>query len=98
MVLKKGGRRVLEADAPGLVLGYTCGNDVSQRAIQFAEMKMGTLLIGKGFDSFCPQGPVIATGLDPGLLDIVTRLNGRTVQHSNTSDLLFFQCRSCCPT
>ena len=89
VVLKKGGRRVAEADALDLVLGYTCGNDVSQRPIQFAEMKMGTLLIGKGFDSFCPLGPVIATGLDPGHLDIATRLNGRTVQHSNTSDLIF---------
>ena len=57
------GRRIAEADALGLVLGYTCGNDVSQRPIQFAEMKMGTLLIGKGVDAFCPPGRfAITTG------------------------------------
>ncbi len=89
VVLGRGGRRVSEADALGLVLGYTCANDVSQRPIQFAEMKMGTLLIGKGFDTFCPLGPVIATALDPAKLDIATRLNGHVVQHSNTSDLIF---------
>ncbi len=89
VVIGKTARRVSEQDAPGCVLGYTCGNDVSQRPIQFAEMKMGTMLIGKGFDTFSPLGPVIATGLDPGDLNIATRLNGRTVQQSHTSDLIF---------
>lgn len=88
-VIGRGGRRIAEADALAHVLGYTCANDVSHRPIQFAEMKMGTLLVGKAFDTFCPVGPVIATGLDPGRLDIATRLNGRVCQSSNTSDLLF---------
>lgn len=89
VVIGNTARRVSEQDALSHVLGYTCGNDVSQRPIQFAEMKMGTLLIGKGFDTFCPLGPVIATGLDPDNLDICTRLNGKTVQKSHTSDLIF---------
>jgi hypothetical protein len=38
-----------------------CANDVSERPIQFSEMEAGCLLIGKGFDTFCPLGPVIAT-------------------------------------
>ena len=89
VVLGKTARRVSEQDALGCVLGYTCGNDVSQRPIQFAEMKMGTMLVGKAFDTFCPLGPVIATGLDPGNLHIATRLNGKTMQQSHTSDLIF---------
>ena len=52
-------------------------------------MKMGTMLIGKAFDTFCPMGPVIATGLNPDKLNISTRLNGKTVQQSHTSDLIF---------
>jgi 2-keto-4-pentenoate hydratase/2-oxohepta-3-ene-1,7-dioic acid hydratase in catechol pathway len=52
-------------------------------------MDMGCLLIGKSFDTFCPLGPVIATGIDPTDLDLVTRVNGKIRQQINTSDLLF---------
>jgi len=82
-------RRIPEAQALEAVFGYTCANDVSERSIQFAEMKTGSMVIGKSFDSFCPLGPVIATGISPGNLDISTRLNGETKQKSNTSDLIF---------
>ena len=97
-VIGRGGRRIAEADALAHVLGYTCANDVSHRPIQFAEMKMGTLLVGKAFDTFCPLGPVIATGLDPARLDIATRLNGPRVpveQHHATCCSAW---RSSCPT
>jgi len=47
------------------------------------------LLVGKSYDTFCPLGPVIATGLDPSNLDLTTRLNGQARQQINTSDLLF---------
>lgn len=82
-------RHVSEADALDYVLGYTCGNDVSERVIQFAEMEMGCLLVGKGFDSFSPLGPVVATDLDPTNLRLETRVNGETRQSSSTADLLF---------
>jgi 2-keto-4-pentenoate hydratase/2-oxohepta-3-ene-1,7-dioic acid hydratase in catechol pathway len=82
-------RHVSEERALEFVLGYTCGNDVSERVIQFAEMKSGAMLIGKGFDTFCPLGPVIATDLDPTNLDVMARLNGEPRQNGNTSDLLF---------
>jgi 2-keto-4-pentenoate hydratase/2-oxohepta-3-ene-1,7-dioic acid hydratase in catechol pathway len=52
-------------------------------------MEAGCLLIGKGFDSFCPLGPVIATGLNHRNLAIATRLNGAVKQSSNTADLVF---------
>ncbi len=89
VVIGRGGRRIREEDALQHVLGYTCGNDVSHRPIQRVEMKMGTLLVGKGFDTFCPIGPVIETELAWDTLDIKTRLNGQIKQHSNTSDLLY---------
>jgi 2-keto-4-pentenoate hydratase/2-oxohepta-3-ene-1,7-dioic acid hydratase in catechol pathway len=89
VVIGRGGRRIAEGEALAHVLGYTCANDVSHRPIQFAEMKMGTLLVGKAFDTFCPVGPWISTDVDPGALHIETRLNGRVCQSSNTSDLLF---------
>lgn len=82
-------RRVRESQALDAVLGYTCANDVSERSIQFAEMKMGSMVIGKSFDTFCPLGPAIVTGIDSGHLDIATRLNGVVKQKSNTSDLIF---------
>jgi 2-keto-4-pentenoate hydratase/2-oxohepta-3-ene-1,7-dioic acid hydratase in catechol pathway len=89
VVIGRPARRVPESRALDHVFGYTCANDVSERPIQSAEMAMGCLLIGKGFDTFCPLGPTIATGLDPADLDLETRLNGEARQRINTSDLLF---------
>jgi 2-keto-4-pentenoate hydratase/2-oxohepta-3-ene-1,7-dioic acid hydratase in catechol pathway len=89
IVIGKKGRRIAEADALDHVLGYTCSNDVSERVIQRKETPNGCLLIGKAFDTFCPMGPVIATGIDPGNLTIQTRVNGQIRQDGHTSDLLF---------
>ena len=89
VVMGKKTRRVSEAEALDHVFGYTCGNDISERVIQLKEMSVGCLLIGKGFDTFCPLGPHIETELDPTNLDIFTRLNGEVRQSSNTSDLIF---------
>ena len=89
VVMGKTARHVSEEDALDYVLGYTCGNDVSHREVQLAEMAMGVLLLGKGYDSFCPLGPVIATGLDPSNLMLETRLNGERRQQTSTADLLF---------
>jgi 2-keto-4-pentenoate hydratase/2-oxohepta-3-ene-1,7-dioic acid hydratase in catechol pathway len=89
VVIGSPARRVSEAKALDYVLGYTCGNDVSERIIQFAEMEMGAMLIGKGFDTFCPLGPCITTDLDPGNLQVQARLNGQVKQNERTSDLIF---------
>ena len=89
VVIGSPARRVSEAKALDYVLGYTCGNDVSERTIQFAEMEMGAMLIGKGFDTFCPLGPCITTDLDPGNLQVQARLNGEVKQNERTSDLIF---------
>ena len=89
VVIGKETRRVPETEALDYVFGYTCGNDVSERVIQAAEMEQGCLLIGKGFDTFKPLGPCITTDLDPGDLELTTRLNGEVKQHTKTSDLIF---------
>jgi 2-keto-4-pentenoate hydratase/2-oxohepta-3-ene-1,7-dioic acid hydratase in catechol pathway len=88
-VIGKRARRVPRERALDVVLGYTCANDVSERVIQRAEMDMGALVVGKGFDSFQPLGPWVVTGLDPSNLRVQARLNGQTRQDSRTSDLLF---------
>ena len=82
-------RRVGSSEALDYVLGYTCGNDVSERVIQRAEMKEGCLLMGKGYDTFCPLGPAVVTGLDPTDLLLLARVNGRERQRTNTSDLIY---------
>ena len=82
--------KIKEEEALDYVLGYTAVNDVSARDYQ---QKDGQWTRGKGFDTFCPVGPVIATGLNPDNLKIETRLNGKTVQSGNTDDLIFNNAR-----
>lgn len=89
VVIGKAGRRIPESRALKHVLGFTCGNDVSERVIQGKEMKQGCLVLGKAFDSFNPLGPAIALGLDAGAIDIVGRVNGVERQRSNTADLVY---------
>lgn len=87
------GRRtscVSEEEAMKSVLGYTCFNDVSQRNLQFSDVS--GWFRGKSLDTFGPIGPRIVpvdSVHDPHSLRIACRLNGRTVQESCTSELLF---------
>jgi 2-keto-4-pentenoate hydratase/2-oxohepta-3-ene-1,7-dioic acid hydratase in catechol pathway len=68
------------------VQGYVCVNDVTVRDLQ---KKDGQWTRAKGFDTFCPIGPRVATGLDPSTLRITTRVNGVIKQDSSTADLIF---------
>ena len=73
------------------ILGYTVANDISARDWQF-KWGGGQFCQGKGFDTFCPLGPVLVTAdeiPDPGQLAIRTVVNGEQRQNSNTSDLIF---------
>lgn len=82
-------RRVSEADALNYVFGYTCCNDVSARDAQFGDQQW---VRGKSFDTFCPLGPAIVTAdeiPDPQNLAIKCRVNGETLQDSNTSEMIF---------
>jgi 5-carboxymethyl-2-hydroxymuconate isomerase len=82
-------RNVAEADALDHVFGYTVGNDVSARDLQFGD---GQWVRGKSLDTFCPLGPVIVTAdeiADPQALGLRTRVNGETVQDSSTAEMIF---------
>jgi len=68
------------------VLGYTCFNDITERELA---QKKGQLTRAKGFDTFAPFGPCIATGLDPAKLSVQTYLNGKLVQEGRTENLIF---------
>ena len=68
-----------------VVLGYTCADDVTARDLQQSD---GQWTRGKGFDTFCPLGPWIATEVDPAGLDLVTTVNGEVRQSGNTRDLV----------
>ncbi|MFN3505128.1 MAG: fumarylacetoacetate hydrolase family protein [Caldimicrobium sp.] len=68
------------------ILGYTCFNDVTARDLQ---RKDGQWTRSKSFNTFAPIGPFIVKEIDPEGLTIQTRVNGKVVQNSNTSELIF---------
>ena len=79
-------RDVPEDRALSFVGGYAAANDVSARWWQ-REGGGGQFCRGKGFDTFCPIGPVAPAAQvpDPQALRVVTRLNGQVMQDSSTS-------------
>ncbi len=91
IVIGRRARRVSEAAALSYVLGYTCANDVSARDCQRLDKQWAR---AKSFDTFCPLGPWLTTAdeLDPDRCSIRCRLNGRLMQESHTSRMLF-SCR-----
>jgi len=100
VVIGKTARDVREQDALDHVLGYTCANDVSARWWQ-KHGGGGQYVRGKGFDTFCPLGPVIvpqvgrgdgnaADGIaDPQALAIRSLLNDRVMQEDTTASMIF---------
>ncbi|MFC1862992.1 fumarylacetoacetate hydrolase family protein [Thermodesulfobacteriota bacterium] len=89
VVIGKGTYNCPEEKSMEAVFGYTCGNDVSARDLQFGD---GQWVRGKTLDNFCPIGPWIITRdeiEDPHSLDIRSTLNGKVMQESNTDLMLF---------
>ena len=68
------------------ILGALCVNDVTARELQDKDVQFTR---AKGFDTFCPIGPCLATGLDLGNLAVVGRVNGEVRQRSRTDQLIF---------
>jgi len=90
VVIAKEALDVTEEEALDYVLGFTVGNDVSARHWQ-KQGGGGQWCRGKGFDTFCPLGPVLLTPDelgDPQRLVIQSRLNGEVMQDSNTSHMI----------
>ncbi|MFF3028202.1 fumarylacetoacetate hydrolase family protein [Microbacterium sp. NPDC057944] len=85
VVIGRVAKNVKAADALNHVLGYTIGNDVTARDLQ---RKDGQWSRAKGFDTFCPLGPVIETDFDPASATIETRVNGEVRQHAPLTDMI----------
>jgi 2-keto-4-pentenoate hydratase/2-oxohepta-3-ene-1,7-dioic acid hydratase in catechol pathway len=80
---------VSEEDAPQYVFGLTCANDVTVADIIQRDPTFPQWARAKGFDTFCPLGPVIATGLDPAMLVVRTILNDEVRQDYPVNDMVF---------
>ena len=79
-------RHVAADDASDVILGYTCGNDVTARDLQERDNQWAR---AKGFDTFCPLGPWIQTEFDPSAARIETSVNGELRQQGSGADLIF---------
>lgn len=88
VVIGKRGKHISVENALGHVAGYMAFHDVSARDLQ---MRTGQWLSGKALDTFAPCGPALVVNEidDPQNLNISTRLNGETLQNSNTKHMIF---------
>jgi 2-keto-4-pentenoate hydratase/2-oxohepta-3-ene-1,7-dioic acid hydratase in catechol pathway len=87
IVIGRSARDVPSNEALEYVFGYTAANDVTARKWVKASRTRG-----KGFDSFCPLGPMLVSAdeiPDPQGLALHTTLNGNVVQQGNTADMIF---------
>jgi 2-keto-4-pentenoate hydratase/2-oxohepta-3-ene-1,7-dioic acid hydratase in catechol pathway len=76
-----------DEDIRPYILGYTCLNDVTARDLQKND---GQWTRAKGFDTFCPVGPLVTDEIDPWAgVSVETRVNGETRQQGNTRDFIF---------
>lgn len=88
LVIGRQGKGITREEALTYVFGFTCGNDLSARDLQFQSSQW---LLGKTPDGFGPVGPHIRTleGIDPDNLGIGLRLNGEVRQQASTADMIF---------
>lgn len=86
IVIGKKCKGAREENALDYVLGYTIGQDISDRNIQYSESQWAR---AKSFDTYAPLGPFIHTGLDSTNLPVETRVNGEVRQNSSTNQLVF---------
>jgi 2-keto-4-pentenoate hydratase/2-oxohepta-3-ene-1,7-dioic acid hydratase in catechol pathway len=83
------GKRIRHADlaaAERAIDGYVCVNDVTCRDLQKTDGQWGR---AKGFDTFCPVGPRVVSGLDWRALELICRVNGVERQRARSSDMHF---------
>ena len=81
-----GARRVDRAGAAPAIFGYTCANDVTARDLQRKDVQFTR---AKGFDSFCPLGPWITTGVDVSDVEVRCEVNDEVRQLGRTKDMVF---------
>ncbi|HEY5670871.1 MAG TPA: fumarylacetoacetate hydrolase family protein [Anaerolineales bacterium] len=86
VVIGRRGRWISPEEALEHVMGYTIGNDVTARDLQFRDNQWTR---AKGFDTFCPLGPWIQTDFDPTDTLITCHVNGEMRQMASTRDMVF---------
>jgi 2-keto-4-pentenoate hydratase/2-oxohepta-3-ene-1,7-dioic acid hydratase in catechol pathway len=86
VVIGRRATRVRVEDALSHVFGYTVVNDVTARDFQKED---GVFARAKGFDTFCPVGPAVVTGLDPARLAVRCTVDGAVRQDGTTADMVF---------
>jgi 2-keto-4-pentenoate hydratase/2-oxohepta-3-ene-1,7-dioic acid hydratase in catechol pathway len=85
IVIGKQTKEVSYDEAKNHIFGFTVGNDVTARDLQFSDTQWAR---SKGFDTFCPLGPWIETELDTSSLKLESRINGRSMQRSKSADMI----------
>lgn len=88
VVIGREARNLSDAEAAEAIFGYTCVNDVTALQILNEDESFAQWTRAKGFDTFAPIGPVIATEIDLASATIRAELNGRERQNYPVSDLL----------
>lgn len=86
VVIGRIAKNVAVAKALDHVFGYTVGNDITARDLQRSD---GQWSRAKGFDTFCPLGPVIETEFDPASGTLTSRVNGQVRQSAPLADMIF---------
>ena len=89
IVIGKRGQNIPKALAFDYIFGYTIGNDISARDVQY---RHGQYFLGKSLDGTCPLGPYLVSKdeiPDPQNLSIVTKVNGEIRQNSSTKHMMF---------
>jgi len=89
IVIGRRAKAVSEAAALDHVFGYTCCNDVTAAEVLNRDSTFAQWVRAKSYDSFCPLGPCIATGLDPSTLKVRTWLDGQLRQDYPVADIRF---------
>lgn len=86
VVISRRVRHATPAEAEAAIGGITCLNDVTARDLQKTD---GQWTRAKGFDTFCPVGPQVASGLDWRGLEVIGRVNGTVRQRGHASQMIF---------
>lgn len=91
-IIGRGGRNITKDDALNHIAGYAVGQDLSDRALQFAASSSPQFSLGKSYAGFAPVGPWMTTSdevVDPGQLKMRCNVGEEVLQDGSTSNLIF---------
>jgi len=89
LVIGRRAQAVSAQEAAACIFGFTCANDITALELLHRDPSFAQWTRAKSFDSFCPLGPVIATGIDLASACVRTRVGGRERQNYPLADMFF---------